>query len=86
MSRKKIATAPVAKARLPVSDASARPIADSTTANISATRRPGISALVSAHTAEPPCTLAIEPAYSRSSGTSSITSKAAVKPRYLASG
>ena len=86
MSRKKIATAPVAKARRPVRLARKRLIAASTTDHIRPTSSPGISALVSPQTAAPPCTLAIDPPYSSSSGIHIITRQAPVNARYLASG
>src|SRR5690348_18416525 len=59
VSTQEIATIPVEYARRPVKDASTRPIAANSTAHIRPTPRPGISALVSRQTAEPPLADAI---------------------------
>ena len=77
---------PVARPRRALSEARNSPIAASDTAHRTPSSRPGISARGCAQTAEPPCTFATDPPYSRSSGTSSTTRRAAVNPRYLASG
>ena len=84
--KQEIATIPVAYARRPVREARTRPIAAMSTAHISPTPRPGISALVSAQTADPLLADAIVPPYRMSSGTSISSRSAAVSAMYLASG